>query len=74
MDKKRVILIASNTTDHDHRRPKEIEAIERRGYAVTLLSWVGIAKHLIQSKEEMQKGIMRRYGSFYLSAQFYCQE
>ena len=39
MDKKRVILIAPRIIDHDPRRPKEVEALEQDGYAVTLLSW-----------------------------------
>jgi glycosyltransferase involved in cell wall biosynthesis len=39
MDKKRVFLIAPRTIDHDPRRPKEVDAIEQGGYAVTLLSW-----------------------------------
>jgi glycosyltransferase involved in cell wall biosynthesis len=39
MDKKRVALIRTNLTDRDPWLEKEIDALQRGGYAVTLVAW-----------------------------------
>jgi len=39
MDKKRVILIRTNLVDRDPWLEKEIDALQRGGYAVTLVAW-----------------------------------
>ena len=39
MVKKRAIIVRSNLLDRDIRVPKEIEALKRAGYRVTLLCW-----------------------------------
>ena len=56
MDKKRVALIRTNLVDRDPWLEKEIDTLQRGGYAVTLIAWDRERRHASPYAPRKQAG------------------